>query len=171
MASRFPDARVVCELATTIRFFASCGSVSVEAPGPAFPAENTMMSGSAAAAVPKSASRTMRSWVRATAEYPCAPLAPVNQLLFDAIAPFCTESRLSVCHPPVGGQGPQSAFCATRLVCGATPRPHRKPPASAIPVEALPARSGHVRPAVVAGITDGNGAVMAHARDGRGRMA
>ncbi|OPZ12367.1 MAG: hypothetical protein BWZ07_01368 [Alphaproteobacteria bacterium ADurb.BinA280] len=46
--------------AVTITFLASLGAVSVEAPGPEFPAENTTTKGSAAG-VSKSPSRTIKS--------------------------------------------------------------------------------------------------------------
>ena len=61
-----PD-RKLREEAVTIRFLASWGAVSVMAPGPELPAENTSMKGSATIVVSKLPSRTMRSWVRSEA--------------------------------------------------------------------------------------------------------
>ena len=66
MVSMLPT-RKFMEEAVVIRFFASCGAVSVCAPGPELPAENTSMKGSATVAVSKLPSRTMRSWVRSEA--------------------------------------------------------------------------------------------------------
>ncbi len=83
-----------------------------------------MMIGSAAAGVSKFASRTMMSCVRAAAEYPWAPDAPVYQLLLEPRAPLSTESLLSTCQPPEGGQlEPIMAFCTTSSASGAMPVP------------------------------------------------
>jgi hypothetical protein len=57
-------ARKLRLLATTMRFLASLGLVSVLGDGPELPAEKTSMKGSATVAVSKLPSRTIRSWVR-----------------------------------------------------------------------------------------------------------